>query len=75
MIEMQSQNLTAAIDDFSRATEIAPSPQACLWLGRALETSGDLRRAEGAYAAALQLAPGMADARNRLEALGNRPAK
>jgi len=75
MIEMQSQNLTAAIDDFSRAAEIAPSPQACLWLGRALETSGDLHRAEGAYAAALQLAPGMADARNRLEALGNRPAR
>ena len=75
MIEMQSQNLTAAIDDFSRAAEIAPSPQACLWLGRALETSGDLHRAEGAYAAALQLAPGLADARNRLEALGNRPAR
>jgi Tfp pilus assembly protein PilF len=75
MIEMQSQNLNAAISDFSRATEISPSPQACVWLGRALETSGDLRRAESAYGAALKLAPGMVDARNRLDALGNRPAK
>jgi tetratricopeptide (TPR) repeat protein len=75
MIEMQSQNLSAAIGDFSRATEIAPSPHACVLLGRALEASGEVRRAESAYGAALQLAPEMADARNRLEALRNRTAK
>jgi protein O-mannosyl-transferase len=75
MIEMQSRNLKAAIDDFSHATEIAPSPGAFLWLGRALDAGGDSRRAESAYTAALQLAPEMADARNRLEALRNRPAK
>lgn len=75
MIEMQSQNLSAAISDFSRATEIAPSAHACVLLGRALEASGDLGRAESAYAAALRLAPEMADARNRLEALRNRTAK
>jgi tetratricopeptide (TPR) repeat protein len=75
MIEMQSRNLRAAIDDFSKASEIGPSPRACLWLGRALETSGDFPRAESAYSAALQLAPEMADARIRLQALRSRPEK
>ncbi len=68
-IELQSWNLDAAVADFSRAAEIAPSPLAYFWLGRALETKGDYQRAESAYAVALRLAPGMADARARLEAL------
>ena len=69
MIELQSWNLDAAIADFSRATEISPSPVSCYWLGRALETKGDLRRAASAYATALQMSPGMTDARTRLAAL------
>jgi protein O-mannosyl-transferase len=68
-IELQSWNLDAAVADFSRAAEIAPSPLAYFWLGRTLETKGDYARAENAYAAALRLAPGMPDARARLEAL------
>jgi len=69
MIELKSWNLDGAIADFSRATEIAPSPLACYWLGRTLETKGDSRRAASAYAAALQMSPGMTDARTRLAAL------
>jgi protein O-mannosyl-transferase len=69
MIELQSWNLDGAIADFSRATEIAPSPVACYWLGRAWETKGDLRRAATAYTAALQMSPGMTDAQTRLMAV------
>jgi Flp pilus assembly protein TadD len=68
-IELQSWNYDAAVADFARAAQIAPSPIACYWLGRALESKGDYPRAANAYVAALQLAPGMADARTRLEAV------
>ena len=74
IIEQRSWNLDAAIADFSRATQIAPSPLADLHLGEAWETKGDYARAELAYAAALQLSPAMAEARMRLEALHNRTA-
>jgi tetratricopeptide (TPR) repeat protein len=77
MIELESWNYPAAVTDFARATEISPSPMACFWLGQALERKGDYPRAENAYMAALQLAPEMTEARNRLEALrgkvGGRP--
>lgn len=69
MIETQSWNFDAAIADFSRATRIAPSPIAYFWLGRAYEGKGDPQRATGAYLAALRLAPNMAEARARLDAL------
>jgi protein O-mannosyl-transferase len=72
MIELQSFNFDAAVADFSQASQISPSPVAYLWLGRALERKGDYHRAEGAYQAALQLAPGMTDARTQLQALHNR---
>jgi Flp pilus assembly protein TadD len=68
-IEMQTMKLDAAIADFSRAAQITPSPIAFYWLGRALESKGDTRQAVRAYTAALQLAPAMAEARTRLEAL------
>ncbi|MGC1615564.1 MAG: tetratricopeptide repeat protein [Candidatus Acidiferrum sp.] len=68
-IEMQTMNLDAAISDFSKAAQIAPSPLALYWLGRALEDKGETQKAEAAYAAALRLAPGMAEARTRLQAL------
>jgi len=35
--EMQTMNLDAAIADFAKAAQIAPSPLALYWLGRALE--------------------------------------
>ena len=68
-IEMQTMNLDAAIADFSRAAQIAPSPLALYWLGRALETKGETQKAQAAYEAALRLAPAMAEARSRLQAL------
>jgi protein O-mannosyl-transferase len=77
MIERESWNYPAAIADFARAAEISPSPLACFLLGQALEAKGDYARAENAYTAALRLAPGMAEAQTRLEALqgkaGGRP--
>lgn len=71
--EMQIMNLDGAIADFAKAAQIAPSPLALYWLGRALESKGDTQQAVRAYAAALQLAPAMAEARARLVALRARP--
>jgi Tfp pilus assembly protein PilF len=67
--EMQMANVDAAIADFAKAAEIAPSPLALFRLGQALESKGENRQAANAYAAALQLAPSMAKARARLDAL------
>jgi protein O-mannosyl-transferase len=69
-VEMQTMNMDAAISDFAKAAQIAPSPLALYWLGRALESKGLNQQAVRAYAAALQLAPAMAEARARLAALG-----
>lgn len=69
-VEMQTMNMDAAISDFAKAAQIAPSPLALYWLGRALESKGEKQQAVRAYAAALQLAPAMAEARARLAALG-----
>jgi tetratricopeptide (TPR) repeat protein len=74
-IELQAGNYDGAIVDFAHAAQIAPSPTACYWLGRALESKGDYRRASSAYAAALQLAPGMAEARTRLQALQSKTSE
>jgi tetratricopeptide (TPR) repeat protein len=71
-IKLESWDYDGAAADFARANEISPSPIACFWLGRALESKGEYVRAENAYAAAVQLAPGMTEARTRLEALHNR---
>lgn len=68
-IELETWEYDAAVADFTRANEISPSPIACFWLGRALESRGENTRAENAYATALQLAPGMTEARTRLQAL------
>jgi protein O-mannosyl-transferase len=67
--EMQTMNVDPAIADFAKAAQIAPSPLALYWLGRALESKGDSQQAMRAYTAALQLAPAMSEARARLEAL------
>jgi tetratricopeptide (TPR) repeat protein len=71
--EMQTMNVDAAIADFAKAAQIAPSPLALYWLGRALESKGDTQQAIRAYTAALQLVPGMAEARARLNYLQARP--
>jgi tetratricopeptide (TPR) repeat protein len=72
-IEMQMMKMDAAIEDFSRAAQIAPSPIAFYWLGRALESKGESQQAVRAYGAALQLAPTMAEARARLDSLRAKP--
>jgi tetratricopeptide (TPR) repeat protein len=69
MIEYREGNKSAALADFSRAAQIAPMPLAELWLGRTLEDAGQLQAASSAYSAALQLAPGMPEAQQRLDAL------
>jgi hypothetical protein len=74
-IEYQERNLDGARQDFSRAAEISPSALAFYWLGRTLEDQSDPRAAIVAYSTALQLAPGMADARTRLEAIRPRVPK
>ena len=66
-------NVDAAIADFAKAAQIAPSPLALYWLGRALESKGDTQQAIKAYTAALQLVPGMAEARARLNFLEAKP--
>ena len=68
-LEYQEHNLDAALADFSRAGQIAPTPVAFFWLGRTLEDKGDLQAAVHAYETALQMAPGMNDARVRLDGL------
>jgi tetratricopeptide (TPR) repeat protein len=67
--EYRQANLQAAVSDLYRAAQIAPLAQADFWLGRALEDQGQIQAAGDAYRLALQLAPGMADAQQRLDAL------
>lgn len=67
--EYRQGSLDAATSDLSRAVRIAPLAQADVWLGRALEDQGQTQAAAAAYREALQLAPGMTEAQQRLDAL------
>ena len=67
--EYHERDLDAAVADLSLAAKLAPMAQAEFWLGRALEDQGQVQDAARAYEAALQLAPGMAEAQQRLEGL------
>jgi Tfp pilus assembly protein PilF len=67
--EYRQANLDAAVADLSRVAQIAPLAQADFWLGRALEDKGQSQAAASAYTAALQLAPGMTEAQQRLDGL------
>jgi len=69
MAEYQTRNLAAAANDLTRAAQITPSAQAEYWLGRVREDQGDAEGAAHAYGSALQIAPDMAEARQRLDAL------
>ena len=69
LIEYQRGQAGAAVGDFRRATQIAPSAMAYLWLGSACESERDGACATQAYEAALQLSPGLTEARNRLKLL------
>jgi len=67
--EYRQDNLDAAVADLSHAVQIAPLAQADFWLGRALEDKGQTDAAATAYDAAVRLAPGMAEAQQRRDAL------
>jgi Flp pilus assembly protein TadD len=69
VLEHQGGQFDAALADFTRAAQTAPSPIAFFWIGRALESKGDAVKAESAYQHALQFAPNLAEARARLAAL------
>ncbi|MGD0215512.1 MAG: tetratricopeptide repeat protein [Terriglobales bacterium] len=66
MIEYEERELDAALHDFSRAAQIAPSPQAFYWEGRVLEDKGQLSEAAEAYRTALKWAPDFGDTQVRL---------
>jgi protein O-mannosyl-transferase len=67
--ELRLGDLDAAVSDFARAAQIAPSPLALYWLGQALERRGEAESAVQAYQAALKLAPGLNAALTRLQVL------
>ena len=67
--EVQLGEFDSAIADFTQVASRAPSPIALYWLGRAEEAKGDFPRAKAAYEGALRMAPGMQEARTRLESL------
>jgi len=67
LIERQQGQLDAALQDFVRATQVAPSPLAFYWEGRVLEDKGQFPAAAEAYRAALKLAPTFGDTQLRLE--------
>ncbi len=67
--EYRQHDLQAAVADLNRAAQVAPLAQVDFWLGRALEDQGQIQAAASAYRRALQLAPDMAAARQRLDAL------
>ena len=49
MIEHEEGKLDAALQDFARAAQVAPSPLAFYWQGRVLEEKGQLSAAAEAY--------------------------
>jgi protein O-mannosyl-transferase len=71
--EYRQSNLDAAVGDLTRAAQIAPLAQADYWLGRTLEDKGQTQASVRAYAAALQLAPAMLEARQHLDGLHGKP--
>ena len=67
--EYRQGNPDSAVTDLSRAAQITPMAPADFWLGRALEDKGQTQAAAAAYAAALQIAPQMTEAQQRLDGL------
>ena len=70
LIERNEGKLDAALQDFSRAAQVAPSPLALYWQGRVLEEKGQLSAAAAVYRALLKLEPNFADTQTRLENIG-----
>lgn len=69
------ETLHEARNEAMTAVRLAPQdPQVCLLLGRVYESAGLKQNAVREYRKALELAPGLAEARRRLEALAPEPA-
>jgi tetratricopeptide (TPR) repeat protein len=66
LIEHEEGKLDAALQDFVRVTQTAPSPLAFYWQGRVLEEKGQLSTAAEAYRNTLRLAPNFGDTQARL---------
>ncbi len=67
MVEFQEGKMDAAVTDLTRASQISPSAMAQFWLGRTYEAEHNWGAATLAYQAALQIAPGMAEAMQGLQ--------
>jgi tetratricopeptide (TPR) repeat protein len=67
LIEREQGKLDAAFEDFTRAAQIAPSPQAFYWQGRVLEQKRQFPAAAEAYRSVLKLAPVFGDTQARLD--------
>jgi protein O-mannosyl-transferase len=71
-IKHEEGKLDDALQDFTRAAQVAPSPLAFYWQGRVLEEKGQLSAAAEAYRAALKLAPNFGDTQARLSSVEKR---
>jgi len=71
-LEYGAGRIPDAIQDLNRALQVTPSATAYLWLGKSLEAQQDWAGSAQAYQAALQLDPGLAEAKQRLNALAPR---
>ncbi len=71
-IEHEEGKLDAALQDFTRAGQVAPSPLALYWQGRVLEEKGQFSAAAEAYRTALKLAPNFGDTQARLSSVEKR---
>jgi tetratricopeptide (TPR) repeat protein len=67
--EYRVRQFDDAVNDLAHASQIAPFAPADYWLGRAFEDKGEKESAAKAYGAALQIAPEMTEARQRLDGL------
>jgi tetratricopeptide (TPR) repeat protein len=69
--EFHLADYRAAESDFVTAASVAPDATALFWLGRSREKLGDLSGAADAYRRALSLEPGLAKAKERLDAIAS----
>ncbi len=67
LIEREQGKPDAALEDFARAAQIAPTALAFYWQGRLLEDKGQFSAAAKAYRDVLRLSPNFGDAVVRLD--------
>jgi Flp pilus assembly protein TadD len=72
LLEKQN-NLTEAINNYSRSVELRPTDRGFLLLGHALESAGRRAEAMAAYQQALKISPDLAEAQHAVDALAAKP--